>query len=96
MNRIRLLCLDRPPFIDRLAEYIDEAAQGFAADRHRDRSSGILHIHSARQTIGRGHRDAADSVFAQVRSNFKGDSNGRCTRRLILFLRHLDRIVDVG
>ena len=96
VNRIGLLGLDRALFVDRFAEHVDQPPQRLTADRHRDRRPCILHIHPARQTVGRGHRDATDAVFTEVRRDFKGDPDGRCAGGLILFLRHFERIVDVG
>jgi hypothetical protein len=54
-----------------------------------------MHIHPPRETVGRGHRDAADAVFTKVQRNFKGDANSRRAGGLIRFLIHFDGIVNV-
>ncbi len=95
VNRIGLFRLDRPFFVNRLTQHIDEAAQRFTPDRHRDRRTGIHNIHASGQTICRRHRDAADAIFTKMRRNFQSNVDSRLARRLIGFLGDLQRIVDI-
>jgi len=55
-----------------------------------------MHIHPPRETVGRGHRDAADAVFTKVQRDFKGDADSRRAGGLILFLNHFEGVVNVG
>jgi len=53
--------VERAGFIDWLADYIDDAAQRFVADRHRDRRSGV------RDRLAAG--ETSDVSIAMVRTN---------------------------
>ena len=96
VNGIGLRRLDRAHLVDRFSQHVDQPAQCLAADRHRDRRPRVLHLHPTRKTVGGGHGDAADSVFTEVRCDFKGYANGWCTGSLILFLSHFESIVNIG
>ncbi len=95
VNGIGLFRLDRAHLVDRFAQHVDQPSECLAADRHGDRRPRILHIHPARETVGRGHRDAADAVFTKVQRDFKGDADGRRAGGLILFLNHFEGVVNV-
>jgi hypothetical protein len=95
VDGVGFLRLDRTLFIDRLTQHVDQPSQGLTTDGNRNRGSRVLHIHAASQTVRRRHRDAADAVFTKVRRNFERDPHGWLPGSLILFLRHLERIVDV-
>ena len=55
-----------------------------------------MHSHPSRETVGRGHRDAADAVFTEVQRDFKGDADSRRAGGLILFLNDFEGVVNVG
>ena len=40
----RSLVVDRTALVDRLADDVEDAAQGFRADRHHDRLAGVDHL----------------------------------------------------
>ena len=52
--------------VDRLAEQVEDAAEGHVADRDRDRAAGVDDLVAALQAVGRVHRDRADAVVAEV------------------------------
>ena len=58
--------LDRVAVVDRLAEQVEDAAQGVVADRDRDRAAGVDHLVAALEAVGGVHRDRADAVVAEV------------------------------
>ena len=58
--------VDRALAVDRLAEDVEDATEGRLADRHRDRRAGVAHVDAAGEPVGRGHRDRADPVVAEV------------------------------
>jgi len=95
MNGIGLCRLDGAHLVDWLAQHVDQSPQCLTADRHRDRRPCILYSHSPRETVGRGHRDAADTVFTKVQRDFKGDADSRRTGGLILFLIHFEGVVNI-
>ena len=66
VDRPALLGLDRLAEVDRLAEQVEDAAQGGVADRNRDRAAGVDHLVAALQAVGGVHRDGADPVVAEV------------------------------
>ena len=52
--------------VDRLAEQVEDPAQGRVADRDRDRAAGVDHLVAALQAVGGVHRHRADAVVAEV------------------------------
>ena len=52
--------------VDRLAEQVEDPAEGRVADRHGDRAAGVDHLVAALEAVGRVHRDRADAVVAEV------------------------------
>ena len=66
----------RTAFIDRLPDDIEDAAQGFRADRHHDRLAGIDRLGAAHQPVGCIHRDRAHDVFAELLRHFKDELVG--------------------
>ena len=66
MDRQADLGLDRALVVDRVAEHVEDPAQGDLADRHRDRGAGVEHVDAAGQAVGRGHGHGADPVVAEV------------------------------
>jgi peptide chain release factor 1 len=66
--------VERAGFIDWLADYIDDAAQRFVADRHRDRRSGVRDRLAAGETLGRVHRDGAHGILAKMLRHFEHEA----------------------
>ena len=52
--------------VDRVAEQVEDPAQGRVADRDRDRRAGVDHLVAALQAVGRVHRHRAHAVVAEV------------------------------
>ena len=79
--------------VDRLAEQVEDAAQGRVADRDRDRAAGVDHLVAALQAVGGVHRHRADAVVAEVLLHL-ADQLGRLA---VLVAGHLDlhRRVDL-
>ena len=63
------------PLVDRLADDVEDAAQGLGSDRHRDRLAGIRHFGAAHQPVGRIHRDRADNVLPELLRHFEDQSS---------------------
>ena len=89
VDRVALLRVgDRALAVDRLAEQVEDAAQALLAHRHRDRRAGVGRLHAAHQAVGRGHRDAAHDVVADVQRDL--DREVDAARRVL----DQDRVVD--
>ena len=56
----------RALLVDRLAQDVEDAAQGDLADRDRDRAAGVDDVDAAGKAVRGGHGHAADPVVAQV------------------------------
>ena len=67
----RAIHLDRPGFIDRLADDVHDAPERAFADRNRDRLAGVSDFLPAHQSLGNVHGDAAHGVLAQMLRNFE-------------------------
>ena len=52
--------------VDRVAEQVEDAAQGDVADRDRDRAAGVDDLVAALDAVGGVHRDRAEAVVAEV------------------------------
>ena len=53
VDRPALLALDLVALVDRLAEQVEDPAEGVLADRDRDRAAGVDHLVAAAQAVGR-------------------------------------------
>ena len=71
----RRVAVDRPALdvlagrllvVDRLADHVPDPAQGRVADGDGDRRAGVDDVDSAREAVGRLHRDRADAIVAEV------------------------------
>ena len=62
---------DRTAFVDRLADDVEDAAQGFGADRHHDRLAGVDHLGPAHQPVGGVHGDRTYGVLAELLRHFE-------------------------
>ena len=69
----RCFGVDRTALVDRLAEDVEDAAEGLASDRNRDRRAGVDGLHAADHAVGRLHGDAAHLVLADVVRHFDDD-----------------------
>ena len=61
----------RTCFIDRLADDVDDAAEGSCADGHHDRVAGVGDFLTADQPLGGVHRDGAHRGFAEMLRHFE-------------------------
>ena len=66
MDRPALAVLELGSLVDRLAEQVEDPAQGHVADRNRDRIAGVDHAVAALEAVGGVHRDGAHAVVAEV------------------------------
>ena len=72
---LRRIAVDRPALlgldllllaVDHVSEHVEETPERPASDRHRDRTPGVDDVGSARNAVGRVHRDGPHGVVAQV------------------------------
>jgi hypothetical protein len=89
VDRIAPVALHLAFAVDRLADDIEEAAEGRFADRDGDRSARCDRFHPPAKAVGGRHRDGPDPVVPQVLLNL-GDHIGA-----VLAL-HDERVVDLG
>ncbi len=78
--------------VDRLAQHVQHAAEGFGTDRHQNRRARVDHTHAALQAVGRLHRNGAHAAFAQVLLDFGDDVDLLATRGAIV--QDADGVVD--
>ena len=60
MDRTIGFSFNRAQFVHRLADDVDDAAQGARANRHGNRRARVGHFLTANETLGGVHRDRAD------------------------------------
>ena len=75
--------------VDRLAEQVEDPAERDLADRDRDRSAGVDHLHAPREAVGRVHRDRADAVVPEVLLDLEDE------QAVAVCAGDRDRVVDV-
>ena len=73
--------------VDRLTDDVQNPAQRFRANRHRDWRAGVLDLAAAHQTLGGVHGDGPHGVFAQMLRHLKD-------QRVIAVLR-VQRVQDL-
>ena len=66
---------NRRTVVDRIPEHVENPAERCFANRNRDWTAGVLDVHSANNRVGRGHRDCAHLVAADVLLHFDGHVN---------------------
>ena len=71
MDRAPSLHLDRPGFIDGLADDVHDAPERALADRDRNRLAGVRHLLAAHEALGNVHGDAAHRVLAELLGDFE-------------------------
>ena len=66
MDRAAIFHLDRPGFVDRLADDVHDAPERALADGNGDRPAGVGHLLAAHEALRDVHRDAAHRVLAEL------------------------------
>ena len=66
VDRPALVALDVVALVDRLAEQVEDPAEGLLADGNGDRAPGVDDLVAAAQPVGGVHRDRAHAVVAEV------------------------------
>jgi hypothetical protein len=103
VRRLRRGPVDRPTLdvvgqrltvVDRVAEQVEDAAQGHVADRDGDRTAGVADHVAALDAVGGVHRDRADAIVTEVLLDL-ADEPGVFTLVVPAALDH-DRRVDLG
>ncbi len=97
VDRVAGLGLDRAALVDRLADYVDDAAQHLAADRNGDGVAGIGDFQTADQAVGGVHGDGAHRFLAQMLRNLEHQQLAMVlgmqrvqNRRQVAFELHVD------
>ena len=71
MDRPRLFVSDRLGIvIDRVAKHVEHAPEALGTDRHLDRRTRILRLHTAHESVRRAHGDAARDAVTKVLHDF--------------------------
>src|SRR5262245_46234661 len=96
MDQVHLLAVVGPALVAGLADDVQDAAQGFGADRDRDRRARVVHSHPAAQPVGGGHGDGAHLALAQVLSDLEDEPLRIGEDVLVLDALDLERVVDGG
>ena len=76
MDGLALGGVDRTKLVHRIADDVEHAAQGLAADGHGDRAAEVERLHAAHHALGRLHGDAAHAAFAELLLHFQDDVDG--------------------
>ena len=71
VDAVLFLVADRAHLVNRLADDVQDAAQGLLADRDRDLLAHVEDLLATNQTVGGVHRDGSDCVLAEVLGNFQ-------------------------
>ena len=71
MDRVILLRLDGPAFVNGCPGHVEHAAHHTFADRHRNRPAGVGDVQAALEPFGARHRDGADPVVAEMLLHFE-------------------------
>ena len=69
MDRVGHLRVNRTAFVDRLTDDVHDATKCFGAHRNCDRSAGVPDLLTTAETIRRIHRDRANRVLTEMKSN---------------------------
>ncbi len=77
MDGPALLHVDRAAVVDRLAQEIEHAAEGFLADGNGQGRAGIDAIHAAAQAVGDAQGHGAHLAAAEVLLHFADQMHGR-------------------
>jgi hypothetical protein len=71
MNRQAAIRLHRAAFIDRLADDVEDAAEGLRTNRHRDRPAAVGDLGAAHEPVSGVHRNRANDVLAELLRHFE-------------------------
>ncbi len=66
VDRPALAGLDLVALVDRIAEDVEDAAEGRLADGDGDRRAGVLDVHPTRETVRGVHRHRAHAVVPEM------------------------------
>ncbi len=77
MDWLALVLADGAEFIDRLADNVDDAAEGFAAHGDADGAAEVDGLHAADHAVSGFHGDCAYTALAQVLLHLENDADGR-------------------
>src|SRR5699024_1124123 len=83
-----LFMLDRAGFVDRLAQYVHDAAQGASTYRYGHSGTGVVDIQATLHTVRSPHGDGTDNAVAQLLLDFQGSFRADNFQRVI-YVRHL-------
>ena len=79
--------------VDRLADDVEDAAEGLGADRHDNLLAGIEYVLTTNQAVGRVHGNGPHGVFTQMLGDFQNQVPLPVVNRRV---GHLKRVVDLG
>src|SRR5690606_11584625 len=88
VNTPLLRMRNRAGFVDRLAQYVHDAAQGARTDRHGNRGAGVVDVQATLQAFSTTHGDGTDNAVAQLLLDFQGSFRADDFQRVI-YVRHL-------
>ena len=88
VDRHRLGVADGATLVDRLADDVEDAAERLRADGDADLRAGVGDFLAAGQTLGRIHRDRADSVLTEMLRDFEHEA--------VAVVRRLERVENRG
>ncbi|MNZ66620.1 hypothetical protein D3C78_848490 [compost metagenome] len=67
-----LFFADGTGFVDRVAQYVHDPAQGRFTDRYGDGCAGAVHVQATLEAFGGTHRNGTNHAVAQLLLNFQG------------------------
>src|SRR5581483_8730373 len=91
MDRIKLLGVDWPAFIDRISSNVEHATHHGIADRHRDGLARVDDFEAALESFGAGHGDGAHPTVSEVLLYFECQLG----RLALNFIVHGERMVNL-
>src|SRR5690606_20596822 len=83
-----LVALNRAGFVDRLAQYVHDAAQGACTNRYGNGLAGVGHVQATLEAFGATHGDGTDDAVTQLLLDFQGGCCADDFQRVI-DVRHL-------
>lgn len=75
MDAPALFFADGTGFVDRIAQYVHDPAQGRFTDRHGDGSTSAVHVQATLEAFGGTHRNGTNHAVAQLLLDFQGGFN---------------------
>src|SRR5690606_1033105 len=83
-----LFMLDRAGFVNRLAQYVHDAAQRADTNRYSNGAAGVVHIQAALEAFGATHGNGTDDAVTQLLLDFQGGFRADDFQRVI-YVRYL-------